>query len=159
GIALHNYHDAKRSLPSGHVEDHTQYFTCWSIELLPYIEQENLYKQYNQTIPNTDLSQQAFCKTPVTVYTCPTDTRANQIFMPETISPDGGSNPNLYYMASSYRVMTGLGDVSGTNTFGGFWNEVQAALRVNPSGAGAFHGDGQSGLAPERFETIIDGTS
>jgi prepilin-type N-terminal cleavage/methylation domain-containing protein/prepilin-type processing-associated H-X9-DG protein len=159
GLALHNYHDARGSLPSAHIENNTEYFTCWSIEILPYLEQDNLYRQYNQTIPNTDPGNQNFCKTQVAVYTCPTDTRANQLFLPETIAPNGGSNTNLYYMAASYRVMTGLGDVSSTDTFGGYFNEVQTALQAHPSGYGPFHGDGQSGMSPERFETIRDGTS
>lgn len=55
--------------------------------------------------------------------------------------------------------MTGIGDTRTTNTFGGFWNEVQTALRAHPSGQGAFHGDGYSGLQPERIANITDGLS
>jgi prepilin-type processing-associated H-X9-DG protein len=55
--------------------------------------------------------------------------------------------------------MTGQGDESNTDTFGGFYNEVQDALAKHPKGKGAFHGDGASGLSPERMGTIIDGTS
>src|SRR5262249_35051983 len=145
---IHNYHDAVGELPSGHMElpfgaaQTPEYFTCWSIQILPYLEQENLFKTYRNDVTNNDPLNQGFGKVPVSVYTCPTDTRANQIFLPETIAPDGGGNPGLSWMASSYRVMTGLGDVSSANTFSGFWNEVQGALRANPHGAGAFHGDG-----------------
>src|SRR5262249_46753012 len=76
-----------------------------------------------------------------------------------TIAPNGGGNPGIFYMASSYKAMSGQGNTANTNTYAGFWNEVQSALAANPKGKGAFHGDGQSGLQPERFATITDGTS
>jgi prepilin-type N-terminal cleavage/methylation domain-containing protein/prepilin-type processing-associated H-X9-DG protein len=165
GIAIHNYHDAVGELPSGHIElpfgtaQTPEYFACWSIQILPYLEQDNLFRTYRNDLPNTDPANQAFCKVPVSVYTCPTDTRANQIFSPETVAPDGSSNPNLTWITSSYKAMTGLGDVTTTNTFGGYFTEVRVALSANPSGAGAFHGDGLSGFKAERLTTIPDGTS
>jgi prepilin-type N-terminal cleavage/methylation domain-containing protein/prepilin-type processing-associated H-X9-DG protein len=161
GLGLHNYHDTQGTLPSGHVETNTQYYTGWAIELLPYIEQDNLYKQYNQTLTNQDPANQAFCKTPVKTYMCPTDLRAatGQPRLPETIAPNGNGNSNTFYSSSSYRCMTGIGDANSTNTFAGFWNEVQTALSVHPNGKGAFHGDGQSGLTPETLASFLDGTS
>src|SRR6516162_4991808 len=52
GLALHSYHDATGSFPSGHVEQldafgNPQYYMGWAIALLPYVEQDNLYKRYN----------------------------------------------------------------------------------------------------------------
>jgi prepilin-type processing-associated H-X9-DG protein len=47
----------------------------------------------------------------------------------------------------------------GTDTFSGFWDEVQGAAKVFPRGRGAFHGDGKSGLTPERLVNITDGLS
>src|SRR5207237_367319 len=75
--------------------------------------------------------------------------------------PNGGGNSGgaIKYMAGSYKAMTGIGDVSSTNTYGGFWNEVQTAMKANPSGMGAFHGDGYSGLGPSRLNDVIDGLS
>jgi len=163
GVAMHNYHSVLGSLPSGHVEllvgGNYQYYSCWSIDLLPYLEQDNLYKQYDNTMPNQAAANQAVCKSQVPVYSCPMDTRLNQVLLPETIAPNGGGNNGIFYMASSYKAMTGIGQVGATNTFGGFYNEVQAALAANPAGKGAFHGDGASGQTPERFATITDGTS
>jgi prepilin-type processing-associated H-X9-DG protein len=62
-------------------------------------------------------------------------------------------------MASSYKAMTGIGHPSTTDTFGGYWDEVQDALAYNRAGKGLFHGDGYSGLQPERMASILDGTS
>jgi prepilin-type processing-associated H-X9-DG protein len=163
GIAINNYHQAMGELPSGHIElrvgDTLEYFAGWTIQILPYLEQENLLKTYRNDLTNNDPANQAFAKTPMPVYTCPTDTRANQIFMPETTPPVGDTNTTLSYMAGSYRVMTGLGDTRSTDTFGGYFNEVQTALAANPKGGGAFHGDGLSGLKPVKLREILDGTS
>jgi prepilin-type N-terminal cleavage/methylation domain-containing protein len=165
GLALHNYHDVNGTFPSGHVEwqdsaGRFQYYTCWSIEILPNLEQANLYKTYRDNpIPNQDAINQTFCKTPVLVYNCPSDNRTGQILKPETIAPDGGGNPGIFYATSSYKAMTGKGRVSNTNTYGGFWNEVQSAAAGNPTGRGLFHGDGYSGFKPEKIANITDGTS
>jgi prepilin-type N-terminal cleavage/methylation domain-containing protein/prepilin-type processing-associated H-X9-DG protein len=165
GVALHNYNDTLGSLPNGHVElvvaGKFQYFSGWNIQILPYVEQEPLWRTYLDTpIPNQAQANQNFCKTYLPVFTCPSDTRARQIFKPETVAPDGTGNPgNIFYMAGSYKAMTGIGDVRTTDTFAGFWNEVQVAQNAHPSGRGAFHGDGRSGLVPESLNTILDGTS
>src|SRR5262249_54484460 len=104
---------------------------------------------------------QTFRTQNVKIFNCPTDTRAGQIFGPETIAPRGGgqTNPPTLYMASSYKAMTGIGNTSTTNTFGGFWDEVRDAMAANPNGRVVFHSDGYSGTAPEKLTTISDGTS
>jgi prepilin-type N-terminal cleavage/methylation domain-containing protein len=165
GIAMHSYHDTTGALPSGHIElldagGNYQYYTCWSIQILPYIEQDNLFRTYlDNPVPNQAPQNQVFCQTNVPIYVCPSDQRAGQVLLPETIAPNGGGNPGIKYRTSSYRAMTGLGDTATTDTFGGFWNEVQTALAAHPTGKGAFHGDGASGLGPERLVTIKDGLS
>jgi prepilin-type processing-associated H-X9-DG protein len=159
GIALHSYHDVYGNFPSAHIETNTNYYTGWGIQILPFIEQDNLYKLYDNTKTNIDPANSPVCQTLVQTYTCPSDLRAGNLYAPETISPNGAGNSTLMYMASSYRVMSGLGDTGTTDTFAGYWNEVQQALKVHPAGKGAFHGDGQSGLSPERFAGITDGTS
>src|SRR5262249_42925199 len=50
GLACHSYHDANGAFPSGHVElldagGAPQYYVGWGISLLPYLEQDNLYRQ------------------------------------------------------------------------------------------------------------------
>jgi prepilin-type N-terminal cleavage/methylation domain-containing protein/prepilin-type processing-associated H-X9-DG protein len=168
GLAIHKYHDENNRLPSGHVELEVPvgsgnyiYYQSWAIAILPNVEQLNLYQSYNNNVGNQDPVNQNFCKTFVPVYSCPSDPRINQIFAPETLAPNGGGqgNPQTLYMSGSYRCMTGQGDEIGTNTFGGFYNEVQAALARHPNGKGAFHGDGASGMVAERFVTVSDGLS
>jgi prepilin-type processing-associated H-X9-DG protein len=67
-------------------------------------------------------------------------------------------------MASSYKLMTGMGNPSSTDTWGGFWDEAvgdpaNSASAYNKNGRGAFHTDGFTGLSPETLASIPDGTS
>jgi prepilin-type N-terminal cleavage/methylation domain-containing protein/prepilin-type processing-associated H-X9-DG protein len=176
GLALHNYHDSHRRFPSGHTElldpvtKKYQYYSCWSIDLLPYLEQDSLYRQYTaiantpvpNSVPNQDPKLQNLREFYLSVFTCPSDPRVNgqQLIAPETIAPDGGSNPGYIYAASSYKAMTGKGVYTGPyagEQFGGFYNEVQDSLKTFPTGKGLFHGDGASGLRPERIASVTDG--
>src|SRR5437867_7125794 len=53
GLACHNYHDAFGKLPPGNVGDSNgNYWMNWAIVILPYIEQDNLFRQYDQTKVN-----------------------------------------------------------------------------------------------------------
>src|SRR3954463_12657945 len=62
GLAIHSYHDSMGALPSAHIEtcppgtaagteSTCSYFSGWSIDILPFIEQDNLWKTYNNTVP------------------------------------------------------------------------------------------------------------
>src|SRR5438045_9782937 len=56
GLALHSYHDANGSFPPGAVRNgvccDTKSGATWTIFLLPYIEQQNLYRQSDFTQAN-----------------------------------------------------------------------------------------------------------
>jgi prepilin-type N-terminal cleavage/methylation domain-containing protein/prepilin-type processing-associated H-X9-DG protein len=186
GLALHSYHDTMGSFPSGHIEmclpgtktgteSSCWYYSGWSIAILPYLEQQNLFNTY-QDYPTVNYSPSggppgpipprapnslinaAFSQTNVPVYNCPSDTRAGQLLVPSTFAPDGRGG-SLLFMASSYRAMSGIGNIVTTDTFAGFWDEVQDALKAHPAGKGAFHGDGYSGLKPSRIADVLDGLS
>jgi prepilin-type N-terminal cleavage/methylation domain-containing protein len=184
GLAFHSYHDQYKVLPSAHlagcppgtangVNTGCIYYASWGIQILPYIEQGALYATYQDGnwktltgIPNygqppvaNQLVNQAFSQKRVAIYECPLDVpRIGQLIVPETLAPDGGSG-NTAFATSSYRVMAGIADVASTDTYCGYWYEVQLALQTNATGKGAFHGDGYSGLLPERLTNITDGTS
>ncbi len=176
GLAIHNYHDTFGTFPSGHVEQcpagtgtgteaPCQYYSGFFIMLLPFVEQDNLFKTYADfPTPNLTAANRtnaAFCQTYVPVYDCPSDLRSRQVIAPETLAPNGSGQPGtpLLYMASSYKFMSGVTNTSNTDTFAGYWDEVQSAQQAHPGGKGMFHGDGYSGLKPERMASIIDGTS
>jgi len=67
GLAIHSFHSAYNKLPPARIAD--QYAT-WSVFLLPYIEQDALYRQWDLTKKYYD--QTAFdYKAQVSTYFCP----------------------------------------------------------------------------------------
>ncbi len=83
GIALHNYHDGNNVFPAGYVDGNTVSTSTpdndvgpgwgWAAFLLPYLEQEIVYRQINFNVgigtgANTQVSQQA-----LKIYQCPSD--------------------------------------------------------------------------------------
>jgi hypothetical protein len=51
GIAFHNYHDVNNSMPIGIVGPGGKPGLSWRVQILPYIEQENLYKMFKLDEP------------------------------------------------------------------------------------------------------------
>jgi prepilin-type N-terminal cleavage/methylation domain-containing protein/prepilin-type processing-associated H-X9-DG protein len=74
GLACHNYHDARKVFPPGYVATASYPSTApgwgWATFLLPYIEQDNLYRQLNL---NAAVETQPAIQTLVPVYLCPSD--------------------------------------------------------------------------------------
>ena len=160
GLALHNYHDATGTFPSGHKVVGGRYYANWAIQLLPFVEQDNLYKQYNVNLPNVDPANLAVRQTFVKVYTCPSDVNANQIIKPESNSgePGSGAAQSAGYATGSYRAMSGV-SCTGFDQWAGFPSEVVVLMAQCPGYRGLMHGDGDGGLSPERIASITDGTS
>ncbi len=45
GIALHAYHDANQKFPAGIRYEYPYYYWSWMAQMMPYYEQDNLYRQ------------------------------------------------------------------------------------------------------------------
>jgi prepilin-type processing-associated H-X9-DG protein len=105
GLALHNYHDAYGSFPPGFISRLSDpswrlpHGNCnaeapelgpgWSFFalILPYLEQDNLYRSIRFDLPLTDPANDAARRTPVKAYLCPSDTG------PETVDVCDCGNP------------------------------------------------------------------
>ena len=192
GLAAHAYHDVSGTFPPGHecraingrgatngtIVD-PYYFSNWAIQLLPFIEQSNLFQQYNNTVFNLDPVNLPVCRTYIKTYSCPSDMNANTLIQP-------GSGPSTFtgtrptYMTGSYRGVAGGFNAQATlpsnfspPAWGGYPNEVQSMLAAGGSAPGAipliapgggtrgiFHGvDEWNKLGPESIASITDGTS
>ncbi len=92
-LAFHSHHDAVKHLPSGSVTGWDTHLTCpdhgwsfgvhrnpWSVAILPYMEQENLFRGFNQSdsfwifMENSSANtNRALQLTPNLAFRCPSD--------------------------------------------------------------------------------------
>jgi prepilin-type N-terminal cleavage/methylation domain-containing protein len=102
GLAMHSYHDANGKLPAGVTYESPYYYWSWMAIIMPYYEQDNLYRQadtWARTSPDTWngqtpayhywpwggfwLSPQTPANpalgTPLAVLRCPSDSRQDQL--------------------------------------------------------------------------------
>src|SRR6185295_7592118 len=81
-IACHNVHDTTGYMPSGHkltVNGTTYvYYLNWAIQILPYIEQDALFKQYDDTVPNIHPNNKFVREQYIASYTCPSELKPKQ---------------------------------------------------------------------------------
>jgi prepilin-type N-terminal cleavage/methylation domain-containing protein/prepilin-type processing-associated H-X9-DG protein len=186
GIAMHAHHDAKKALPPGGVQtgvNGTACYTTWAIEILPFIEQGNLYKQYNQLQLNQTAANNLVGQQPVVVYQCPSDTHLGLLEAPASGPRPGGQQ----WMHGSYRANSGKGNdkpaFNGNPPFRGFWDTYEPFFWpggvLNPAYRGPLHGTAMAyngapaanyiepqtkqSIAqmggPEKLTSITDGTS
>src|SRR5262249_43453129 len=105
GLALHNHHDTRKCLPPGGMQtgvNGTACYTNCAIEILLYMEQANLYKQYNQKKLNTASVNNAVGQQRVQTYECPSD--ITQGMLEDPASGPGSGQP---WMHGSYRANSG----------------------------------------------------
>lgn len=181
GIALHNYHGAKKEFPPGvqtgafPYSDKNAVFSGWTREILPYAEDTALHALYDPNLPVTDISAMQYRETLVPMYQCPSDF-ASEILMPHS-GPDGNGgayvsiddaaaqisrNPKIArYRTGSYRGNAGRGN--GTVT----WYLYEQTDTVPKGWRGPLHitlhksatGSPPVVLTEESIGKITDGTS
>lgn len=168
GLALHNYHDVYNQFSEGAYCNgggtwntcgtnfrHADWSTTWTINLLPYLEQTNLYNQWDSSLPSA--AQPAVTSAILSFMSCPSDSDVTNA------QGNGGAepppNPNggrSNYAKGNY----------GAN-FGGGWaleNTGQNGADGKPNWAGdnlgPFHNRGtQNRRWGAAFRDIKDGTS
>jgi len=111
GLAAHNFNDVKGTLPPTRVSndssDANQNFVTWAVLLMPYVEQQNLYTQWDITMAY-ELHNVQVTKQPVNIYFCPSRRRPTAAFSNDT--PNGG--------LSDYAACGGRGPNDGVNAQG-----------------------------------------
>ena len=89
GVAIHNYHGAKKRLPAGWQSDDPdepdgEPGWAWGYHLLPYLEEHNLHKhQYDGRLAVGDHENEEALEVPVSVFLCPTDHNPKVVGLPE----------------------------------------------------------------------------
>lgn len=180
GLAILNYESTKKMFPAGrHVRainnQDTASWSTWSIDILPYMEENGLYAMWNPKFslddPNPDptntnwkLKQQR-----VEAYLCPADEETNVLVIPETGPGAALAAPKNLYQPGSYRTNAG----AGYDIFcGSYWDNVYGIEKfiLNPLGGPKSRGPvytvvdaaSASGVAFPRevqLKQITDGTS
>src|SRR5262245_3462671 len=163
GLAMHNHHDTYKRFPVGRQtkprgDGNDDYYANWAILILPYIEQAQLYNQYNNTVRDTNKANDFVRQKFVPVYTCPSDPNANQLLNPATFNDPTVDITNVPYATGSYRGMAGV-SCTGFDQWAGYNSEIRTLLSKCPGIRGVLHGDNNGTLPGERFSTITDGTS
>ena len=176
-LALHGHHDALGTFPPG-----STYFgacctpptyTNWAIEILPYIEQGNLYTQYQQLQLNTSTANNLVGQQRVSTFECPSDTLVGR-----AEAPASGPGAGQQWMHGSYRAISGKANMTIAH---GAWDSFEPNLwpggTMDHSYKSVLHATGKSynGViapntvvagqnistmgGPERLSNVTDGTS
>ncbi len=142
-LGLHNYHDTNSRFPAGSLYKQTSpdkynYYDTWTIALLPFIEQGNVFVYYDPLVPNA---------------------------IDDAKSPKMAL---LRQMPANYRCVAGADwggtdwgkDQGGNNENWDDATQVKNWLMKNhPEDRGVMHAAGVAGAVAERIGSITDGTS
>jgi prepilin-type N-terminal cleavage/methylation domain-containing protein len=109
GLGLHNYSStngyfppgALRSPATGNVSTFYQKFGVtkngirhsWSVFVLPYMEQDALYKQYNMNEDWASAANDAVRATPLKMWTCPSNPGGARVFTRSVVTPNVTGSP------------------------------------------------------------------
>jgi prepilin-type N-terminal cleavage/methylation domain-containing protein len=163
-LASHNIIDVTGAYPSGHrctfdaATTTRTYYKNWGISLLPYVEQQALFSQYDDTVINLDPKNAFIRQAYMATYTCPAELKPKRVLMPETQAPAGGTG-TIQFMMSTYKGMAGVSN-DNNNGWGGYPDEVLTNYKLGPGSRGILHTDWPGSPAPaERIACITDGTS
>lgn len=156
GLGMHNHHDVRNGLPNTRLDNRY----TWLVEVLPYIEQDNLYKQWNL---NTAFnSQNAVAReTPVPAYFCPSR-RSSGSAQVVTDTMDGTTTA-ANGAAADYAVCSGDPSTGGAGDR--WWSGATTDGSTNTPNNGSFWmaNNWSSAGGPNRtgckFSEISDGLS
>ena len=114
GVGLLTYESSKKSLPPGGITEGplgSQSKAGWSIYILPQVEEQALYDQYNFKITNESAANIVVCQANVKAFDCPSDEETDI-----NDNPKSGPGSGSLYNRGSYRGNAGL-NTSDNSTF------------------------------------------
>ncbi|AMV28438.1 putative major pilin subunit [Gemmata sp. SH-PL17] len=150
GLAFHNHESSYGYFPIATMQRSVgspprTVNAYWGVQVLPFIEQDNVRKAYNFDLNNRDQGNKDVVAIPVAIMVCPSVPNPNR----QTTIP--ASSPAFTGAATDYAATVGVATAQYTNGF---------VTNANPNGTGIPTGIiGSAGLPPARFGDITDGTS
>lgn len=172
GLAALNFEQVHQALPAGSTTLRSSiggpYLSTWSVDILPFMEQQNVYDLWDPEQGFSRPQNQQLRETFMDVYQCPSDTELNLLAEPES-----GPGNNREWAPGSYRAMSGHSPgINGDH----YWDNPEAAsesyetdmplklrgamyaVATKPS-AGAGRRIGKRKFVPTKMAQITDGTS
>jgi prepilin-type N-terminal cleavage/methylation domain-containing protein/prepilin-type processing-associated H-X9-DG protein len=165
-LGLHNHHDTVNAFPPGAQEKVYQRpaptagnpalidGASWLVFILPYIEQQNVYDKYDQTVSWNNAINLSIGNYYIKPFNCPSGSNARSGSGSE--ASQGMNNYSTHY----YGVMgpTGTANISGQNFT---YTSTSAGSNAHWSSHGVLSlvREGTNAVAPRRMADIIDGTS
>ena len=134
GLALHNYHDTHQTFPSAYLyqgrpeglglfQQPPRYVDTapgwgWAALLLPWIEQDNLWRQIPFLLPVERSGVEAVRRTPVGTYNCPSDRHAGEFMVQSETDRDlARAATNSYAACFGQGLYIGEYPADGTGIF------------------------------------------
>lgn len=151
GLAFHNHESSFGAFPAASATRRVvgpparTVNAYWGVQILPYIEQDNVRKLYNFDLNNRDQGNKDVVAIPVQIMVCPSVPAANR----QTTIP--GSSPAFAGAATDYAATAGVASHQYSKGF---------VTTPNPNGTSAPPGIiGLGNDNPARIGDITDGTS
>lgn len=169
GLALHNYHDTNKTFPfswmvfatdPGYSDLNAQ---VWGTRILPYIEQQALYDQYDSRFPAIDqyaahpevVQNLAVIATPLAAYVCPSTPGGVDRVYDASLDPDF---PFTWTAApSDYTAILGVYGQFATIAYAGWSGSGSRSGVMQFNGINPDNGDVE--LDRSRIADIKDGTA
>ncbi|MBL8811393.1 MAG: DUF1559 domain-containing protein [Planctomycetaceae bacterium] len=156
GIAIHNYHDTYNCIPIADVDGSSNPVSAHA-RLLPYIEQDNLYKVVDFNVPYNHANNTVARNTELPAFRCPSD--------PTRLPASIGGRNNYYWNAGSGIVMYSSG-ATGQPASNGIvfhntrirFNDITDGLSNTAGMAEKLTGDGNNGISTPLVDTYRPGT-
>lgn len=167
-LALHNYESAHRTFPPARFSNNSatkpgasvvststwrEKYTNWSVMVLPFLEQQNLYNVYNFNVRWSDAGNAAVTSVKLDMWLCPsTPDDGNRVDQNFDLAQTGSNAPPAY--AGDYVATTRVSDDFWTNGLGVTPPTGSALFGVLPRNR-----PGKVGENLCRMSDITDGTS
>lgn len=106
GLALYNYHDVHNSFPPAFtVNENGERLHSWRTLILPYLEQQAVYKSIDLTKPWDDPANKSAYETNIATYSCP-----SADVPPSHATYLGLAGPELFFDSSEPRAIRDITD-------------------------------------------------
>jgi prepilin-type N-terminal cleavage/methylation domain-containing protein len=158
GLAIQGYAAAYKTLPPGSIHTSSSahnaqtHWINWGIAILPHLEQEPLYHQYDSTLYNGHPNNLPVLRTTLSVMVCPDDPHRGRLVVP---TQGGFGEPGI--ATGSYKGVSGKrwGSTNGYFDYPPFYNDAgRTANRRGP-----LHMVGVGDLGTVKWGHIRDGAS